>query len=401
MNRLVYACLIVPLAMSTLAAADGPILDDMDTIRFAPPKEKGTATLVDGKVGKAVRFDFADGCQSTFFTSRLRGTPAWDKVAGFSFWVKGDGSNHGGGLQLIYDDDFAVRFDYQFSIKGTDWQKVTVAWHDLVPVLPGPRSVPLDPAGTNKPSKISAVWVGKWWYWRDYAAHSFTLDDLRLEETIPADTQDYKPTGDPLARTRAKLKAGQSLTVVTMGDSLTDTRHWANRTVNWPALFQTRVAADFKSKVTVVNPAIGGTQLRQNLVLIPRWTAEAPEPDLVTICFGGNDWDSGMRGEQFRATCVDAIDRVRRATKGKADVLLITTVPAVERWTTMAELAGACRTAAKDRNAGLADAEKAFHDAGTTSGKEQLYVADKVHLGPPGHTLMVDSVLRAVAPGSR
>ena len=27
---------------------------------------------------------------------------------------------------------------------------------------------------------------------------------------------------------------------------------------------------------TIVNPAIGGTQLRQNLVLIPRWLAKAP-----------------------------------------------------------------------------------------------------------------------------
>ena len=32
-------------------------------------------------------------------------------------------------------------------------------------------------------------------------------------------------------------------------------------------------------KVAVINPAIGGTQLRQNLVLMPRWLQQAPEPD--------------------------------------------------------------------------------------------------------------------------
>ena len=90
---------------------------------------------------------------------------------------------------------------------------------------------------------------------------------------------------------------------MTMGDSLTDKRHWANREVCWLDLL--RDAAEgrsIRSDVTIVNPAIGGTQLRQNLVLIPRWLDRAPEPDLVTIFFGGNDWDAGMRGEEFRAS---------------------------------------------------------------------------------------------------
>src|SRR5208283_5987961 len=148
-------------------------------------------------------------------------------------------------------------------------------------------------------------------------------------------------------------------------------------------------------EVTVVNPALGGTQLRQNLMLIPRWLAKAPEPDLVTVCFGGNDWEAGMRGPQFTETNQDAIDRIRRATKGKADVLILTTVPSVAHWTTMAELGEACRKAARERNAGLADAEKAFLEAGK-SDKEKLYVSDKVHLGPPGHELMARAVLEAI-----
>ena len=98
-----------------------------------------------------------------------------------------------------------------------------------------------------------------------------------------------------------------------------------------------------------MNPAIGGTQLRQNLILIPRWLARAPEPDLVTIFFGGNDWDAGMRGEEFTRACEDAVDRVRRATRGKADVLLITTNPTATRWTETAELAEACRRAARSQ----------------------------------------------------
>ena len=94
------------------------------------------------------------------------------------------------------------------------------------------------------------------------------------------------------------------------------------------------------------------------------------------------------------------VDRIRRATKGKSDVLILTTAPAIPRWETMAELAGACRKAAKDRNAGIADLEKAFHTAGMQD-RERLYFTDKVHLGKTGHELVADTVLKALAAGGR
>ena len=126
-----------------LAQGKTLVLDSMDEVRFRAPKDKGKAELVDGKVGKAVRFSFDKDARSAFFIGNLRGKPEWDRAAGFSFWVKGDGSDSFAGLELIHDDDFAVRYDYCFPIKATEWTKVTVAWRDLVPVLPGPKSKPL------------------------------------------------------------------------------------------------------------------------------------------------------------------------------------------------------------------------------------------------------------------
>ena len=137
-------------------------------------------------------------------------------------------------------------------------------------------------------------WVGRWWYWGDYPAHSFALDELRLERSMPLDTRDYRPTGDPLERVLAKLRAGKPVTVVTMGDSLTDFRHWANRETSWPVLLRQQLEKKYGSAVTLVNPAIGGTQLRQGLVLTPRWLARAPEPELVTFCFGGKRFDEDL-----------------------------------------------------------------------------------------------------------
>jgi lysophospholipase L1-like esterase len=380
-------------------AADGPLIASMDELRFQAPKAKAGVELVTGKVGKAVRFTF-DKAPSTFCTSNLRGTPAWDQAAGFSFWVKGDGRDQLAGLEFIYDDDYAVRYDLAFPVKGADWTKVTVAWADLVPVLPGPKARPLGTPGGNRPSKLSALWFGRWWYWGDYPGLSFAVDEIRLEPTVERDAADYKPDGPPLRRVLEKLKAGKPVTVVTMGDSLTDYRHWANRTVAWPKLLRDSVREKYKSEVMVVNPAIGGTQLRQNVVLLPRWLEQAPAPDLVTLAFGANDWEAGMRGEEFRRSCADAVDRVRRATRGKADVLLLTTVPGAERWETTAELAAAGRQAAHDRNAGLADTQQAFHAAGKAD-RGRLFVSDKVHLGPPGHALVAETVLKAIEAGGR
>src|SRR5579883_2966158 len=145
-------------AIPSARAADSLVLDSMDEIRFRSPKDRGKAELVDGKVGKAVRFSFDKDARSVFFTSALRGSPAWDRAAGISFWVKGDGSDSCGGIELIYDNDFAVRYDFVFPIKNKEWVKVVVPWRDFVPVLPGARSQPLDLEKGNKPSRVSALW---------------------------------------------------------------------------------------------------------------------------------------------------------------------------------------------------------------------------------------------------
>ena len=140
MPRPLFAALLALTAFGAARAADDSLIDAMDEVHFQPPKEKGKAELIDGKVGKAVRFSFDQDARGAFFTSNRRGSPAWDKAAGLSFWVKGDGSDHFGGLELIYDDDYAVRYDYAFPLKSTEWTKIVVPWRDLVPVLPGEKS---------------------------------------------------------------------------------------------------------------------------------------------------------------------------------------------------------------------------------------------------------------------
>jgi lysophospholipase L1-like esterase len=380
------------LAAFTVHGSDA-VIDSMDAMTFRQPPRNGKVELVEGREGKALKFTFEEGAKSSFAIGRQRGNADWDKAAGFSFWVKGDGSQSLGGLEFIWNEDYEVRYDVAFPIDSTEWKKITVAWRDLVPGKVSAKTLPLDAVKGNAPSKLGPVWFGKLWFWKEYPAHSYVIDDLRLEPVIARDETDYTPKGAPLARTLAKLKAKQPITIVTVGDSLTDLSHWANKPANWPGILQGKLKERFGAEVTMINPAIGGTQLPHGCVVMPRWSGKAP--DLVTILYGGNDWEAGARGPQFAEGMKDAIERVRRATQGKADVLVITSCPSLERWDTLAELAEACRQAAKERNAGLAEAWRGFH-ATPAEGRAALYVRDKVHLAGPGHEVVAKAVMEAI-----
>ena len=58
------------------------VIASMDEMKFQSPKEKGSAALVDGKVGKAIRFRFEKDARSTFFTSNIHARPV-----GSSRWI--------------------------------------------------------------------------------------------------------------------------------------------------------------------------------------------------------------------------------------------------------------------------------------------------------------------------
>lgn len=354
----------------------------------------GTVESVEGKMGKAVKFAFLDNARSGFATATVKTSLQWDQSAGFSFWVKGDGSASWGGIELIDKSDYKLRYVYCFPIDSTDWKQIVVPWRDLVPELAAP---PVDPANGYKPSGFGNFWFGKWFYWRDYPAHSFTIDQVVLEKTIDLPPAPKVEPG--LTRFIAKLKEKKPVTIVTMGDSLSDKAHWANRQVLWSTLLATSVKEKHGGDLKIINPAIGGTTLSQNIILIPRWAREAPSPDLVTILFGGNDWDSNVRGERFAQYLRMAVERIRRETSGSADILILSSCPAHARWETYKELEQAAATVAKETETAYADLAAAFRAAGQTPEqalKQTLWAWDKVHLGPKGHELVRDVVMAAL-----
>lgn len=389
------------LLLASGCTAQQTVILDMDTPVHQPgtfgddKAPVGTIEAVPGKFGQACKFSFVEGAKPGFFTKWVTATPEWDQAQGLSFWLKGDGSANWGGLEMIDGENYALRYGYCFPLNSTEWQKIVVPWRDLIPELPAGQ--PVDPQNGYKPSSFRNLWFGKWYYWRDTPAISFSIDQIALEPKIEVDATDYTPAVGGTPRLLAKLKAGQPVTIVTMGDSLSDKRHWANRDVLWSELLAAKIKQQYGSEVKLVNPAIGGTQLSQNLILMPQWLREAPAPDLVTVWFGFNDWDGGMRGEHLKQTLAFAVDRIRRLTKGQSEIVLMTTCPSVERWDTMAELVEAAKTVAAERKTGLADIAAAFHEAGADEAKRPtLYCSDRTHLGAAGHELVAETVLKAM-----
>jgi lysophospholipase L1-like esterase len=399
-SRFSLAALSLLLIASSVRADD--VLFDMETIRHKPGEVKqkdgtkvpiGTAEPVEGKVGKAVKFTFTEKSSGFFFGS-VKADPSWNDAAGFSFWVKGDGSNSFGGIELIDKSDFGLRYGYCFPIDSKEWKKIVVPWHDLIPELKAP---PVDAKSGYAPANFGSLWFGKFFYWRDFPTHSYTIDQVQLEQKIDVAPTPQTPPG--LGRVRAKLQEHKPITIVTMGDSLTDANHWANRKTRWPVLLADAFKAKYGSDVKVVNPAIGGTTLSQNTVLISRWLKDAPNPDLVSIFFGGNDWETGVRGDRFKEYLRLAIDQVRRATGGSADILVMSVEPSFARWETYKELETAAREVAAEQHVGFADYAEEFRKVSQSPEaalKAEYWVWDKVHLGLKGHELTRDVVLKAI-----
>jgi lysophospholipase L1-like esterase len=399
----VASALVVLVGLNASAAEGANVIFDMDSVRHRPgeavnsAQQKvpvGTVELVSGKVGKAVQFSFA-GVGPGFMTASVQATPDWDRAEGFSFYVKGDGSTNWAGLELIDRNDYSLRYGYCFPLDSTDWRKIMVPWRDLTPELAGPL---MDAARGYAPSGLGNFWFGKWFYWRDFPAHSFAIDQVVLEDKIPGNA-DGKVAWEPgLTRIRAKLAAGKPITIVTMGDSLSDKRHWANAQKLWSELLARQLEEKFHSKVTLLNPAIGGTTLSQNLVLLPRWLREAPHPDLVTVWFGYNDWDSGVRDPRFKEYLGLAVARIRSRTQGSADILVMTTCPAFSRWETMRELEQAERDLAQEKKVGLVDIAAEFRSVGGADQalRQNYWAWDKTHLGSKGHELVAATILKAL-----
>lgn len=386
------------------------------------PTLERTGEVRGGAAGRALQVHFPESDRDQFVGRPVEGGAAWDAAAGISFWFRGDGSDGFVAVSLL-DDTFTKRYAALVALKEKAWHRVSLRWADFVPEVLTADWLG-QPGGNMKPSDVRALWVGRWFYLQPWSRCSFALDDLLLEQAIdrpapPPPPEAGRPPGTPL--TLARLKAGQPVCIVVLGDSITyGTRLKDRASQAFPALLQKALRETFKyDGVKVVNAGVPGIETRQGIVLLPREVARH-RPDLVIAHFGYNDFSSmqvnripeeqrkGLAEENWRQLVarVQALPGRELAGGGVAipEVLLVATTPGADeaRHRALDFFGDAARDVAAAGGCAFAEAPRqAFRSALTDGVLEELFARtpkgklDVAHLNEAGHLKFAEALMKS------
>lgn len=130
-----------------------------------------------------------------------------------------------------------------------------------------------------------------------------------------AATAARRPAGDSLAHFREAMAGERPLTIVALGDSVTELNWTTRGHLNWVGLLS---ASLFESKAArgyaVINAGISGSTFTDGLARVDRDVLRH-DPDLVIIGFGINDWMFAHNPpEQQRRDLVALIEHIRAAS---------------------------------------------------------------------------------------
>jgi lysophospholipase L1-like esterase len=174
----------------------------------------------------------------------------------------------------------------------------------------GARSAPMPPeipAGTKHVANILVASSG--------AGERYPI----LEENFPEpDAAEMQRRSTLVPKTLAKLRAGEPLTLVAWGDSVTSGGSSSTPEKAFAPLFASRLGERFpKSKIKFINAGIGGTNTVGRLPAL-QTEVIAHHPDRVTIEFVN---DMGIDEKTLRANYKSAFEQIRAVG---AEAILIT-----------------------------------------------------------------------------
>lgn len=392
---------------SAVWAETKAVLDPCEDPTHWLTKGEAKVSLVEGHKGPGLHLEFAAEKKKApaFVYKHHRADPTWNfPNGGISLWVKGDGSDGFFALELV-DSSFKHRYAALISLKETTWHRVDLPWREFVPEIYHPSVEPLPlyhPEGGLRPQMIQYLFFGRWFYFLGrFGPYQVSLDEITLEDDLPFDTTDYTPAEPGIPRTRARLQAKEPLTIVCVGDSITYGVGAGGPRGAYPGKLQALLRERFGyDGVRVVNSGVGGVEVPQGSVLIPRDVVPY-EPDLVTVLYGYNDLASGaVTRDQFKTALEVFVDRVRRLTRGRAEVLLVSSLPGTseEAWERLAVGAEVVREVAREKRTGLCDAGAAFRNLGRETLIAQYFRSgDPAHPNPKGQELLARLLLEAIA----
>ncbi|OGV75082.1 MAG: hypothetical protein A3K19_00790 [Lentisphaerae bacterium RIFOXYB12_FULL_65_16] len=386
--------LVVFLGWGVSGTADPVVLEDFESL--AGWKTNGKTESFDkadsAAVGTGAIHVKLPGMVYKDIASRpIEGSAAWDKYAGLSFWVKGDGSDQFGSLAVGANATGNYVYVYFFPLKDTTWHKETVAWGDLVPEG---QYYPIGTPGAMPPSGIVSIRLGtRWTIWHNNGnipRHEYCVDQIQIEESVAAPGPVPKPRA--FQEVLDLLKAKKEIHVRCMGDSITAGTSLADKekeryAVQMQSLLREWLGYD---RIFVESRAVGGAKLTDACAWVPRDFVDTP-PDLVTILYGYNDKSNVYLKPYFKDELNSYIDRILRKTEGKTAVLLLATLPGTgPRFVMMDDFADGVRETAQERGMPCCNLQKVFKEIGRDQVEE--YFADMAHPNADGHRLLADDL---------
>jgi lysophospholipase L1-like esterase len=200
-----------------------------------------------------------------------------------------------------------------------------------------------------------------------------------------------------LARTQQRLEAGEAVTIVCLGDSVTGVYYHSGGRRSYPELLEATVHQAFPAaQVRVINAGVSGNRTADGLARLRRDVIEL-QPDLVVVMFGLNDME-GVPVARFKRNLEELATQIQASG---AEVLLCTTNDVIDsplrRRDDLIKYVTAIRGVCRSHSLALADVFDTFESlrASSESGFRQE-MNDEIHPNLDGHRRIAATVAKAI-----
>ena len=214
----------------------------------------------------------------------------------------------------------------------------------------------------------------------------FAYADYRLKADVRWPAQPAQT--ERLRATQRKLAAGEPVTFVAFGDSITN----GGETSSPELIFWRRWVADLaakypRAKINAINGATGGDTTTRGLQRLQAKVIDE-KPDLVLIGFGMNDHNRrGVALPEFERQLREMVARIRAGTA--AEIVLCSAFPPNPRWmhgtNRMAEYAAATARVATETGCAYADVFNNWQAMAARKRPEDLLANNINHPNDFGH----------------
>jgi lysophospholipase L1-like esterase len=202
-----------------------------------------------------------------------------------------------------------------------------------------------------------------------------------------------------LAKTAARLRAGESVKVIAFGDSITAGGEASSVALQYPSRYVEHLRERFPdAEITLENGSTGGDNTVQGLARLDEKVLSR-NPDLVLVAFGMNDHNrpgvGGVAVADFKNNLHQIVARIRERTG--ADVILLSAFPPHPDWHfgthQMTQYAAATEAAAGEAGVAYADIFAVWRQALARKDPSSLLANNINHPNDFGHWLYVQALV--------